>query len=85
VNNPPTLHHRRGPTITSDFATSGVIYGGTDGCNYRSGNVVVGIEYDVSWTNKSGSAFDLQPFDPNAPNTTNENCVNTLCARAGMT
>jgi len=36
------------PTIVSDFATSGVIYGGTDGCNYRSGNVVVGIEYDMS-------------------------------------
>jgi len=52
--------------------------------HYRSGNVVVGIEYDMSWTNNSGSAFDLQPFDPNAPNTTNENCVNTLCARAGM-
>jgi hypothetical protein len=32
VNNPPTLHHCRGPTIASDFATSGVIYGGTDGC-----------------------------------------------------
>jgi outer membrane immunogenic protein len=85
VNNPPTLDHCRSPTIVSDFATGGVIYGGTDGCNYRSGNVVVGIEYDMSWTNKSGSAFDLQPFDPNAPNTTNENCVNTLCARAGMT
>lgn len=73
-----------GPTITGDFGMSGSLWGGTLGCNYQSGNVVLGIEDDISWTNKSGSSYDLPPFDPNTVSKTNENWIDTLRMRLGM-
>ena len=44
--------------------------GGAAGCNYQFSNIVIGVEGDASWTNKSGSAHDLAPFNINAISTT---------------
>jgi outer membrane immunogenic protein len=73
-----------GTTITGDFGTSGSLVGGTAGCNIQSGNFVFGVENDISWTNASGSAFDLPPFDPNTLSSTKQNWIDTLRGRAGI-
>lgn len=73
-----------GPAITGDFGITGSLVGGTIGCNYQTGSFVLGIEDDMSWTNTSGGAFDLPPFDPNTFSQTNENWIDTLRLRAGM-
>jgi outer membrane immunogenic protein len=73
-----------GQTITGNFGVSGSLIGGTLGCNYQSGNIVWGVENDMSWTNKRGSAFDLAPFDPNTLSETRENWIDTLRGRVGV-
>src|ERR1700730_18799818 len=43
-------------TITGNFDINGGIFGGTVGCNYQvDRSWVIGIEDDLSWTNKKGS------------------------------
>ncbi len=73
-----------GDTITGAFGVSGSLFGGTVGCNYQRGNFVLGLEDDMSWTNMSGSTFDLPPFDPSTVSATKENWIDTLRARAGI-
>ena len=73
-----------GKTITGGFDLSGGMAGGTVGCNYQfSNNIVLGIENDYSWTDKSGSAYDLKPFNTKALSSTNEKWVDTLRGRLG--
>jgi outer membrane immunogenic protein len=45
---------------------------------------VFGIEDDISWVNKKGSAPDLPPFSINAVSTTQENWLDTLRGRIGF-
>jgi len=46
-----------GPTLpTGTFNTSGALIGSTVGYNYQMGNIVLGVEGDVDWTNIRGSA-----------------------------
>jgi len=46
-----------GPSLpTGTFNTSGGVIGGTVGYNYQMGNIVLGVEGDVDWSNISGSA-----------------------------
>lgn len=73
-----------GDAITYDFGMTGSVFGGTLGCNYQTGIFVLGIEDDMSWTDKSGSAFDVPPFDPFVLSSTNENWIDTLRTRAGI-
>jgi outer membrane immunogenic protein len=63
---------------------NGEIAGGTFGCNYQTSNFVLGIEDDLSWTNKKGSASDQLPFNPFAISETNEKWIDTLRGRAGF-
>ena len=74
-----------GLPITGNSSLSGAIVGGTVGCNYQTGNFVLGIENDFSWTNKSGTANDVAPFDPATTNRVNEKWLDTLRGRVGLT
>jgi outer membrane immunogenic protein len=69
----------------STFTMSGGIAGGTLGCNYQTSNIVLGIEGDLSWTNKSGSAFEQAPFNTTRTNLTSEKWLDTARGRLGFT
>jgi outer membrane immunogenic protein len=53
------------------------------GCNYQASNWVFGIEGDVSWTNKSGSANDIAPFTTTSTNQLREKWFDTVRGRVG--
>jgi outer membrane immunogenic protein len=74
-----------GLPITGNYNLSGAIVGGTAGCNYQVSNWVLGIENDFSWTNKSGTANDIAPFDPATTNRVSEKWLDTLRGRVGIT
>jgi outer membrane immunogenic protein len=73
-----------GLDITPTFNLNGEIAGGTFGCNYQTSNFVLGIEDDLSWTNKKGSASDQLPFNAFTISATNEKWIDTLRGRAGF-
>lgn len=69
---------------TERFSLSGGLAGGTVGCNYQFANhVVVGIENDLSWTNKSGSSPLIAPFNLTETASTSESWLDTLRGRVG--
>jgi outer membrane immunogenic protein len=75
-----------GLPIDDTFDLSGASVGGTVGCNYQTtSGWVIGIENDASWTNKSGSANDIPPFNIAAVSQTNEKWIDTLRGRLGFT
>ena len=63
---------------------SGALLGGTVGCNYQVSSWLFGIEDDLSWTNKRGTANDLPPFNVAATNDFREKWIDTLRGRAGF-
>src|SRR5215469_7753367 len=71
--------------ITSDYNVSGGLIGGELGCNYQpaGSSWLVGLEGDLSWTNKKGSANDIVPFDTLAVSGTQEHWLGTGRARLG--
>jgi outer membrane immunogenic protein len=73
-----------GRSITGNFNVSGGLFGGTVGCNYQVGRAVFGVEDDMSWTNFSGTANDIPPFNTAATSTTRANWLDTLRGRAGF-
>jgi outer membrane immunogenic protein len=70
------------------FESTGVLFGGQLGRNFRSGNIVYGVELDVSYAHLNGvQTVTLQPPPFFFAATTVERTVNwlsTLRARAGM-
>jgi outer membrane immunogenic protein len=70
--------------IDNTFDLSGILVGATVGCNYQVGTWVFGVENDFSWTNKSGSAPDIPPFNVGATSQTSERWIDTLRARVGV-
>jgi len=74
-----------GLSITNDFNISGGIVGGTFGCNYQvSKHFVIGIEDDISWTNKKGSVHDDTNFNTTFTSETHETWLDTLRGRVGF-
>jgi outer membrane immunogenic protein len=73
-----------GVPITGNVNLSGGIAGGTVGCNYQISNVVLGIENDYSWTNKSGTVAGLPPTFAAATINTKEKWIDTLRGRVGF-
>ena len=74
-----------GQDMTDNFTVSGMMLGGSVGCDYQfGGGWVAGIENDISWTNKRGSANLIPPFSP-VTNTfeTNESWLDTQRLRLG--
>ena len=53
-----------GNSLSGSFNLSGALVGGTIGVNYQMGHIVAGLEGDLSWTNKSGRAGNIAPFNP---------------------
>jgi outer membrane immunogenic protein len=72
-----------GLLITNKYDLSGGLAGGTVGCNYQVSSVVFGVEGDISWTNKSGSAGEIPPFTPTTANYVKENWFDTARGRIG--
>ena len=70
--------------ITNHFDVDGGIVGGVVGCNLHvPGSLVVGMEADWSWTNKRGSANDIDPFNTDFTSETMERWLATLRGRIG--
>src|SRR5262249_54781854 len=68
---------------TSWFHVNGGLGGGEIGCNYQTGNWVVGIEVDGSWTALSGRANLIPPFNNNFAAETKERWLTMARGRAG--
>ncbi len=67
---------------TNSFDLSGGLFGGTVGYNYQvAPHWVIGIEDDISWTDKSGSGLDIHVATTN--NTVTERWLDTLRGRVG--
>ena len=80
-NNPNLV----GLAQTNGIDLSGALVGATVGCNYQITNgFVVGIENDISWTNKRGTSVEIQPFNTSNSIQTSEKWIDTLRARAGF-
>ena len=71
-----------GLPITGGFDLSGGLVGGTVGCNDQVNSFVIGVENDISWTNRRGSKSGLLPFNP--VRSTREKWIDTLRGRAGF-
>jgi outer membrane immunogenic protein len=66
------------------FDARGGLAGGEAGCQYQSSQIVFGIEGDVSWADKKGTAFDGQPLgNPAIPIEVREQWLATLRGRFG--
>jgi outer membrane immunogenic protein len=72
-----------GLPVTNPFDLSGAIFGGTLGCNYQIQKWVIGLEGDISWTNKNGAANEIPPFIATATLGVREHWIDTLRARIG--
>jgi outer membrane immunogenic protein len=72
-----------GLPVTNPFNLSGGIVGGTLGCNYQFQKWVIGVEGDLSWTNKSGVANEIPPFDTTATVGVKERWIDTFRGRFG--
>lgn len=46
-------------SMSAAFAVSGALVGGAAGCNHQTGPWLFGLEGDLSWTNKKGSAVEV--------------------------
>jgi outer membrane immunogenic protein len=72
---------------TPDFETSGELFGGTVGCNYQVGSLVIGAEGDMGWTNYQGWSPDLSgvsgPFAASQASYTKESWLATYRGRLG--
>jgi len=80
-------HHEdaTGLAITGDYDVTGGLIGGEVGCNYQVAPVwVVGLEGDLSWVTKKGSASDIAPFNTAFISGTKENWLGTGRARIGF-
>ncbi len=73
-----------GIPVTNPYNLSGGLVGGTIGCNYQIGQWVIGIENDLSWTNKRGIANEIAPFNTTATIEVRENWIDTLRGRVGI-
>jgi outer membrane immunogenic protein len=72
-----------GLPVTNPFDLRGALAGGTIGCNYQVQKFVFGIEGDLSWTNKDGSAGDIPPFNATSTFGVREHWIDTLRGRLG--
>jgi outer membrane immunogenic protein len=72
-----------GIPVTNPYDLSGGLAGGTVGCNYQIGKWVIGAEGDVSWTNKSGIANEIPPFNTTATIAVKERWIDTVRGRLG--
>jgi outer membrane immunogenic protein len=77
--------HDPGLPITNRFNVEGGLVGGTIGYNWQFNNWVAGVEGDLSWADKTGSANDIPPFTTSTRNTITERWLGTGRVRFGVT
>jgi outer membrane immunogenic protein len=80
-------HHEDsvGLHITNDYDVTGGLIGGEIGCNYQVASTwVLGLEGDLSWVTKKGSASDILPFNTAFTSGTKEEWLGTGRARVGF-
>jgi outer membrane immunogenic protein len=77
--------HNPGGQITNRFDVTGGLLGGTIGYNWQFNNWVAGVEGDLSWADKTGSANDIPPFTTSTRNTITERWLGTGRVRFGVT
>jgi outer membrane immunogenic protein len=70
-----------GGVTTGPFGIEGWLFGGTIGANWQTGNIVWGIEGDLSWTDINGTSF----VNCGSGCTTDVNWLGTLRGRVGFT
>jgi outer membrane immunogenic protein len=71
--------------ITDNYDVSGGIAGVEYGCNWQSGQWVLGTESDFSWTNLRGGANNLAPFfNTLSVSNTREHWFSTTRVRVGL-
>src|SRR5205823_2020368 len=73
-----------GLPVTNPFDLSGALAGVTTGCNYQLAQWIVGVENDISWTNKKGIANEIAPFNTTATIAVRERWIDTLRGRIGF-
>ncbi|HEY7243230.1 MAG TPA: outer membrane beta-barrel protein [Xanthobacteraceae bacterium] len=73
----------QGADITPHYHISGILAGGTGGCQYQAGAWVFGIEADGGPANVNGQATDQFPFNPQFVNQVHERSFTTLRGRIG--
>jgi outer membrane immunogenic protein len=61
------------------------LFGGTAGCNYQVNQWVLGVEGDISWVSKVGSANEIPPFTTTTVVGTKEHWLGTIRGRVGFT
>jgi opacity protein-like surface antigen len=72
--------------ITPTFDVSGALAGASVGYNEQfAGLWLFGLEGDVSWSNASGNAFDIPPFNTVRQSGTKERWLGTARIRLGVT
>jgi outer membrane immunogenic protein len=70
--------------LTNRFKLRGGLFGGTFGCDWQyAAHWVIGIEDDISWTSKGGSAANLGKA-PTTTNSVSERWIDTLRGRIGL-
>jgi outer membrane immunogenic protein len=72
-----------GLAVTNPYDLNGGLAGGTVGCNYQFDKWVIGLEGDVSWTDKKGVANEIPPFNTASTFGVRERWIDTLRGRFG--
>jgi outer membrane immunogenic protein len=58
-----SIYGPTGQAINDKYHPVGLLLGGTAGVNWQFGNIVIGAEGDIGWTNTRDSAHDISPFN----------------------
>jgi outer membrane immunogenic protein len=73
-----------GRAINDKYHPVGLLLGGTAGVNWQIGNIVIGAEGDIGWTNKRDSAHDIAPFNTSFFEQFDEKWLATYRGRVGF-
>jgi outer membrane immunogenic protein len=79
-----SIDQASGLPITDKYNPVGMLVGGTIGLNRQFGNVVIGAEGDIAWTNKRDSTHDIAPFNTSFFEQFDERWIATYRGRLGF-
>jgi len=79
-----SIYGNTGEAINDKYHPVGLLAGGTAGLNWQLGNIVIGAEGDIAWTNKRDSAHDIPPFNTSFFEQFDEKWIATYRGRLGF-
>jgi len=79
-----SFNQATGAAITDKYHPVGLLLGGTIGLNRQLGNIVIGVEGDIAWTNKRDSTHDIAPFNTTFFEQFDERWIATYRGRLGF-